>query len=403
MSEMSWLEIDLGKVVANLATLTSLTQRPFSPADPPRAKVAVCAVVKKNAYGLGAEAVAHALVRAGCEMLAVFSADEARALVQNAVASPILLLMPLRDLKRTDLLYRHAIDQKLHLSVHDLAQLRDLNSLGRTYGIRLPVHLYLDTGMSRSGLSAEQFASAVALLPGCTHLRLAGIFSHLATSDGDGEFALHQLDMFERVVAEQGEALPKDVVLHLANTCGILRDGRLHLDMVRPGLGLYGYGQEMLGPGPVIGDVPQLAHTVRWVSHINHVQRYARDTPVGYGSTHRLERESVLGIVPVGYGDGYPLALSNLASVRVLLEGGQPASADVRVLGRVNMDQLIVDLTDVASAADGQRELVGATVEVISGDPAAPNSVPRLAALAQSHPYEILCRLGGHLPRRYVR
>src|SRR5690606_557446 len=130
-------------------------------------------------------------------------------------------------------------------------------------------------------------------------------------------------------------------------------------------------------PGPVIGEPPQLEHVVRWVSRIIHVQRYARWTPVGYGSTHRLKRDSVLGVVPVGYGDGYPVALSNLASVRVHPADEALPIIDAKVIGRVNMDQIVIDLTDLA--VDDLGKLMNAAVEVISAEADADNSLPKLA------------------------
>src|SRR5690606_26671873 len=179
-------------------------------------------------------------------------------------------------------------------------------------------------------------------------VRVAGVYSHFATADSDPDFAHTQFNLFEETLRAHANQLPQHFLRHIANTCGILRDRRFFLDMVRPGIGLYGYGHELLSPGPVIGEPPQFEHAVRWVSRIIHVQRYARWTPVGYGSTHRLKRDSVLGVVPVGYGDGYPVALSNLASVRVHPADEALPIIDAKVIGRVNMDQIVIDLTDLA-------------------------------------------------------
>jgi alanine racemase len=168
--------------------------------------------------------------------------------------------------------------------------------------------------------------------------------------------------------------------------------------MIRPGLGLYGYGPEWLAPGPIMTDAPTLRPAARWMTRVNHVQPYAKGTPVGYGSTHTLKRASVVGVIPVGYADGYPVALSNKGVVRV-----QPPESDdwidAKVLGRVNMDQLTIDLTD---AANGSAPLMDALVEVYSNDPTAPNDVSTLAKAANTNTYELLCRLSPALPRRYT-
>lgn len=434
--DTSWLEIDLRRVERNVAAIRHMLRghealpgpgtgsggapgpdtRSVSaggggalvratPANPgaglagPRPYL--CGAIKKNAYGLGAAAIAARLVRAGCDMLTVFHPSEAEEIVVRAGLNiPVLLLLPLRSLERSDALYRPAVAGKLHLAIHDRDQLKQVNSLGQTFGIRWPVHLYADTGMSRSGLSLEQLASVLADLPDFRHVRVAGIYSHFATADDDPEFAAQQFEAFDHALTAHASMLPDGVIRHLSNTCGMLRDKRFHLDMVRPGLALLGYGPELLAPGPIVAEAPQLEHVVRWVSRVIHVQRYPRFAPVGYGSTHRLKRDSVLGVVPVGYGDGYPLALSNNACVRVHPTDPQLPVLNAAVLGKVNMDQIVVDLTDLA--VDDLGKLMNSAVEVISAEADSENSLPKLAAAAKSHPYEMLCRLSPGLPRRYL-
>lgn len=408
--ETSWLEVDLARLERNFQALRNLASPPVGgpdhagkPGRGPARKPAVCCVVKKDAYGLGVSAVAHRLVKAGCDMLAVYSPQEAEHLINKSVNGPILLLSPLRALNRTDALYRPAVAGNLHISIHDLEQLDTVNQIGRTFGIKMSIHLYLDTGMSRSGLNGEQFAKALQNLDKSPHVRVAGVYSHLATADDNPDFAYEQLEQFDTAVAQQDAHLPTGCVLHIANSFATLRDRRFHKGMVRPGLSLYGYGPELMS-GPVLADAPTLEHTARWVTRINHVQRYPRWTPVGYGSTHKLKRNSVVAVIPVGYGDGYPVALSNQSSVRVILDANG-AYLDAPVLGRVNMDQLTIDLTDAPGLHDGGdiHALMNATVHVISDDPAAPNSVPNLARLAKTHPYEITCRLSKDLPRKYTQ
>lgn len=402
-SDSSWIEVDLTRLERNFQALRALVQTPSDEPTPKRKPPAVCCVVKKDAYGLGAAAVAHRLVKAGCDMLAVYSSKEAEHLINKSVNCPILLLAPMRALSRTDALYRPAVAETLHLSIHDIDQLQTVNQIAQTFGIKMPVHLYLDTGMSRSGLNAEQFTQVMHDLPKVRHVRIAGVYTHLATADEKPDFAYEQLEQFQNTLAQQADQLPDDCLIHIANSFATLRDQQFHLDMVRPGLALYGYGPELLAPGPILQNAPVLEHTTRWVTRINHVQRYARWTPVGYGSTHTLKRNSVVGVIPVGYGDGYPLALGGIATVRVILDD-QGAYLDAPVLGRVNMDQLSIDLTDAPGLEDGQdfSSLINATVHIISDDPDAPNSVPNLARLAHSHPYEITCRLSKDLPRKYT-
>lgn len=382
----STLNIDLGRLDHNVAAIRARLEP----------EVRLCGVVKKDAYGLGVVPIAHRLAKAGCNMLAVYSDEEARELVAAAVTCPILILMPVAELSRTDVLYRHAVAGRLALTIHEEQQLEAIDAIGRTFAMKMPVHPYLDTGMSRAGLDAEQFKRIVTRLPDLTYTRLAGVYSHLATADSDPEFADEQLARFHTRLKEVGP-LPDDVTRHIANSFATLRDPKFHLGMVRPGLALLGYGRESLVDPPT--GAPDLRHTVRWTSRIIHVQRYPRRAPVGYGSTHKLRRESVLGIVPVGYGDGYPMALSNKATVRVETPLTLGGFADCKVIGRVNMDQLVIDLTDID--ASDPAALCGATVEIISDDPTAPNSLPALAKLAKTHCYELLCGLSGKLTRTY--
>lgn len=393
---MSRVEIDTAALERNVATVRRLVGPDTT----------VCGVVKKNAYGLGAVTIAHKLTKAGCEMLAVFSPEEAEQLNSGAVTTPMLLFYPLRHLARTDGLYRPAVAERLHLTIHDPEQLEALDQLGRTFGIKLPVHLYVDTGMSRSGLSPELFAEILESQKSRHYTRIAGVMSHLATASGDPKRAQKQLDTFDKLLKQHEADIPEDALVHLANSYGVLRSPTYHRTLVRPGLGLYGYGEHDLVGEPSIEPGLRWSPTVRWVSRVVQLGTYPRHAKVGYGATYTLKRKSILGLVPVGYGDGYPLALSSTkdrcAKVRVR-HGGVWHECDV--LGRVNMDQLTIDLTDLAKSLDDEADeqtLRGAEVEVYSNDPEAANALHKLAEMANSQCYELLCRLGAHLPRVYV-
>jgi len=387
----SYLEIDLGAVSDNLAVFRGLSGGQDGPAS------RVCGVVKKNAYGHGAVTVAHRLVKAGCDMLAVFSPVEAEELGAAAVTAPLLLLYPLRHLTRNEGAFRAAVAGRLELSVQDAEQVGQLDEIGRTYAMQLPVHLYVDTGMSRAGLRPDELPAVLEQVRAARFLKLAGVMSHLSTADEDPERAADQAAAFARVVDEHAAAWGPGVTVHLANTFGSLRYPHFVKQMIRPGLGLYGVGVDGL-EGP---DAAALRPALRWISRVMSAAAYPRGAAVGYGATHTLRRKSVLGLVPVGYGDGYPLALSSRAAVRV--RRGE-AWHDAPVRGRVNMDQVSVDLTALAKAEGlAPADLRGLEVEVYSNDRAAPNTVTRLADLAKSHAYELLCRLPREMPRRYLQ
>ncbi|MCX5660025.1 MAG: alanine racemase [Planctomycetota bacterium] len=452
MPPTSWLEISLTRLDANVACFAAIlagegaeppttSQNAAQPATPRRAgeksasrdhvdlpsrspapqpSVAasrpiplLCGVVKADAYGLGAMTIAPRLVARGVNMLAVYSPAQAEQLVSLTLSCPLLVLMRMSEITRGDALYRHASTGRLHLTIHDREQLQGLDHAGRMLGFRLPVHLYVDTGMSRGGLNAEQAAVALAELPALRNLRLAGVYTHLSNAETDAEVCDEQVARLDRLLADAKATLPpaSEMIVHVANTCAALRERKWHRGMARVGLGLLGYGPEQIDDAPtLIPEGRRILPIVRWLSRITHVQRYPAGTVVGYGRTHKLNRAGVLGVVPVGYGDGYPLGLSNRGRVGVL-ETDVPASHALptatpsgpatspraaRVLGRVNMDQIVIDLTDIPSAKPGTL------VEVMGDDPAAEWSLAKLAKAADSHPYELLCRLSPRVPRKFV-
>ncbi len=398
MNEISWIDINLTRLDVNLQAFRQILARPVNPAasqaglKPPRQPM-ICGVVKADAYGLGAANIAQRLVARGVDMLAVYSPAQAADLLRVSMNCPILVLSPMRELLRTDPLYRAAVTGRLHLAVHDLEQIDQILKIGTTFGCTMPVHLYLDTGMARSGLNEEQFTQALQKIAGVRYLKLAGIYSHLASAEDTGGYAQQQLDRFDGMIARHADGIPPDTITHIANTFATCRDRQYHREMVRVGLGLYGYGPDLLEGGQVISEVSELQPIVRWRSRINHIQRYPAGSMVGYNSTYTCPRDSVLGVVPVGYGDGYPLALSGKSVVAIsdMQLAGRSVVAPVR--GRVNMDQMVIDLTDIPDVTPGTM------VDLISDDPASPCALPRLAKLANAHCYELLCRLSPRLAR----
>jgi len=380
MSETSWLEIDLSAVDRNLARV----RRAIGP------DCGICAVVKADAYGLGAAAIAKRLASQQIDLLAVFSPAQAAELVRMGIPTPLLILMPVDQLERTDSLYRAAVANRLHLTLHGERQLDAVDAIGRQFGIPMPVHLELDSGMSRGGMGFEEAESLLERIAALRYVRLAGLFTHPSSADVDMPMTNRQLHLLDVLIERNAELIPPETFIHFANTPAMLRDRKYHRSMVRIGLGLFGYGQSAMR-GSKAGGVEPLEPAVRWMSRVVHVREVPRGTPVGYGGTFRTYRDSRLGLVPVGYADGYPLSLSGRASVRV---GEALEPAEIR--GALNMDQLIVDLTELPHAG------VGSPVEIFSDDPDAPNALPTLASTAKSSCYELLCRLSPRLTRHYV-
>ncbi len=466
MNQFNWVEVNLSRLDANLAWWRGLLAPSARQACPPggtcqprrRAprRVKICAVVKANAYGMGAVDLAQRLCHpapapgyslendpatspataAGVDMLAVYSPAQAEELFNcPGVDKPILILMPMRALERTEGVCKAVREHRVHLCLNDPGQFELAHQLAQREQVPIRVHLPLDTGMSRGGLDDAQFAQLMEQVAHTPGIVLAGVSTHLASPGEQADFALAQAEHFDRVIKPWREMITPDVIEHIGATLGACRDARYHRSMVRLGLGLHGFGPDLMSGGPCLagetthgedrsltvaarggalqesGTLPGilpgagilpgggLLPICRWLSRLVHVQAYPQGSPVSYGSTHRLTRPSVLGVIPAGYADGYPLALSNVASVRLCQPSGAVTGHACTVLGKVSMDQIIVDLTDAAAQAPIS---VGQMVELISSDPAAPNSLPRLAALAGSSCYEMLCRLSPRMPHRYV-
>ena len=367
----SVLEIDLSALSQNVQAIKKL----LSPG------VKLCAVVKADAYGLGAVPISRKLEQIGVNYLAVYDASQAEPLLDAGIQSNVLIFKPEMDLPDSPAALQALHRSQLHFALHSPEQLQRLRSKASWLKIRLPVHVEIDTGMSRGGLLPAEAQALIKQAMSYPEIDLAGVFTHASSADTDSNVTLQQQQIFEAALA----GLPTGVTRHLANTWATLSSKQCHNSMVRVGLGLWGYPSEgnwaMAGLKPI----------TRWSSHFVHVKIVPKGSYVGYNRTFRTNRDTRIGIVPVGYADGYPLLLSNQGVVRV-----SPQNIPANLIGRVNMDQIMIDITDVPEAQ------VGTPLELISNDPKAPNSMHTLAKLAQSHPYEMLCRISPRVMRKYV-
>ena len=340
------------------------------------AGVECAAVVKADAYGLGMARVAPALAAAGCRSFFVATLDEGLGLKRLVPEAAIYVLngaMPGAEGE--------------FAAAALVPVLNDLDAIARWAGEAgrrtqsLPAAIHLDTGMSRLGLSereARRLAGAPDLLSG---LAPQLVLSHLACAEDPG----HEMNAAQRVrFAATIAGLPA-MRASLANSSAILLGAAYHFDMVRPGAALYGINPSPAGPNP-------MAQVVRMQGKIIALRDVDRAMTVGYGATHRLARKGRIATIPVGYADGFPRALGNLAQA-ALAEPAQGAVL-VPVVGRVSMDLITLDVSDVP--ADSAR--LGAWVDLIGGA----RPLDDVAAEAGTIAYEILTRLGARLPRLYV-
>lgn len=368
--------------------------------------VAINVVVKADAYGLGASRVARRLVQAGASMLTVYSPSQAEAL--EGVAVPVLVLQPVSRLERGGALHSMLVAGRLHLVVHDIHHVAELIVLADEHGVRLPVHLEIDTGLARGGCAPEEAARILQAIAARPELSLAGIMTHFSHAKTSAERCAAQMRAFDLFIDAHRALIPPECVMHAASTYASLRGPSLHAGMVRVGIAWTG----LAGDGPEDGDrfagCDEFRPAIRWTSSVIHVRRVARGTSIGYGWAWTARRDSTIGLVPVGYADGYPtLCAHSPASARDQAEPTRWVRvsvgdwvAEAPVIGAVNMDQICVDLSGLEQMlADLPNGGLGAEVELYGTDRSARNYLPAIAERVGMRPYELLCRMNPRIPR----
>ncbi|MCK6483201.1 MAG: alanine racemase [Phycisphaerae bacterium] len=347
--------------------------------------VRLCAPLKADAYGHGLSIVAPVLDRVGVDCAAVATLDEAVALRRTGWRRPILVLGAVLTVgaagERTARL-EAALRHELTLTLADAELLADIDAAVRSAGRTLGVHIKIDSGMGRMGAPIQHAADLIDAVRRCDGLRIDGIYSHFGSAElEDTSLVDGQLAAFHQLLERVGGLLPRDAVRHFANTSATILRADAHFDMVRPGLGLYGYL-----PAPRLAERVDLRPCLRLKSRVTLVKTLPADHCVGYGCTFRTRRPTRLGIVPIGYHDGYVRALSNRAVI------GTPFG-DAPVVGRISMDQTAIDVTDLPQA------VCGTEVTILDPQRSRPNSVEAIATLLGTIPYEVTCLLGPRIRR----
>lgn len=344
----------------------------------------LCAVVKADCYGHGLAGLLETIA-AGADALAVATVAEAVEVRARGYAGDVLVLLALGAQAGGAHLsaVREALVRDVQVTLTDPADVAPLDRLAGRLERIAAVHVEIETGMGRSGCPPAEAAALVEAVRNAAHLRLAGVYTHFAASDEqDKTHAEAQFACFRQALAGIG---PLDgAIRHAANSAAVADLPHTALDMVRPGIAVYGYQ-----PSDDVRRRLDLRPCLRLTAPVVQIKRLPAGATCGYGCTCRLERNSRVGIVPAGYNDGVARGLSGHCPVAV-------AGRVVPVLGRVSMDQLIIDLTDLPAVK------VGDACELISPDTTAPHSVANLARLAGTIPYEVTCRLGRRTEFRVV-
>ncbi len=375
----SWVEVSASALRANLRLLRAPLPRETS----------VLAVIKANAYGHGIVEVARTCTEQGVEMLGVHNASEVLTLRRAGVSGPVLVMGYL-----TPGQVEEVAGPDVHVLVSTREVLDALAAHGRRIGATLPVHIKVDTGTNRQGVAAED-AAALAAAARDGGLSVTGVATHFANIEDttDHSFAFSQLGRFREAVAAVREAVGPVRLVHAACSAAALLFREADFDMVRLGIALYGhwpsretYLSWMIAHGR---ERPALRPALAWRARVGQVKAVAAGAPIGYGLTFRPTRQTTIAVLPVGYAEGYPRALSNRG--RVLIRG-----RTARVIGRVCMNIVMVDVTDIPSVA------VGVVTTLIGADGDERVTAEELAEIAGTINYEILAGISPLLPRVVV-
>ena len=365
----TYVQIDLDAIRDNLRAVRAKTG------------ANVMAVVKADAYGHGAVQVARHL-EADCSFFGVSSVAEAMELRQAGLKKPILILghTPVEGFPR-------AVELDIRIAIFKWQDAQELSRIAQIRQKTAHIHLAVDTGMSRIGFQATEedadLCAEIARLPG---LHVEGLFSHFATADcADLSRAQEQakrFDAFHAMLRSRGLEIP---IRHLNNSAGLMNFSTQY-DMVRSGIVTYGlYPSDEVNPGLL-----PLKPALSWYSRISHIKTLPPGRPISYGGTYVTHRPTRVATVTVGYADGYFRSLSG--RFYVLIRGRRAP-----ILGRVCMDQMMVDVTDIPDVALSDR------VTLVGRDGGETITVEQIAAVAGSFNYEFICSIGRRVPRIYYR
>jgi alanine racemase len=362
----TWLEIDLDRLDRNLERI----QRWVGD------EVGILLTVKADAYGHGAVQVANA-AQSRVKVFGVATVDEAVELHDAGIKNQILILSPILETE-VPAVARHGF--AITLSGADFA-----DAIARNAGAPIPVHVEVDTGMGRTGVPEESAFDEIRRIAESKAVSLQGVYTHFPVSDSDPEYTRAQVARLGELVTRLRASGVRIPMVHSANSAAVDGVRESHMDLVRPGL--LAYGLHPSGGDPGVDVAPIMS----WKSRIVRVRRVPKGRSISYARTFVTARDSVIGVVPVGYGHGYPFHLSGRGS---MLVGGHR----VPIVGRVTMDMTMVDLTDLAAITRAGDEVV-----LVGTQGSETITFHDVAAWADTIAYEVMCGISKRVPRTYFR
>ena len=374
----TWAEVSLNALRANFRAVQQFVG----------SNVKVCAVVKADAYGHGAERCALALEAEGAEWFGVTTTDEGVPLRDAGLRGRILLMTGFWHGEAEEV-----IRQNLTATVWEPWHVEALTSAADDLGADpQPVHLKVDTGMGRLGVTLENLPEMCTAIKASPRITLEGLFTHFASSEVlDSPDVIEQMARFTealRIVQSHGLS---PAICHMDNTGGMLSRPQSHKDMVRPGLALFGYALPLVRGGAPIPESPnlKLEPVLSWKTRILAVKSIPAGKRLGYGGTFTTKTDSRIAVLPVGYADGYSRELSNRGRVIV---GEQYAP----IVGAISMDLTLVDITAIPQAQAGDEVLL------IGSSGSATVTAAEVARHSRTIPYEVLCGISKRVPRNFI-
>lgn len=364
----TWAEIDLSAARYNIGCIR----------DTLSDDVNVMAVVKANAYGHGICQISKVLVEEGVDYLGVATVDEAMKIRVSGVTAPVLILGSVLEEEA-----KIAAENNITLTLCDMKLLEVLKDIYRSSGVRPKVHIKIDTGMGRIGIWHEDASGFIKEVSVSSGIELEGIYTHFSSAGRDKLVTQMQIECFERLLEEAERSGITFKYKHAANSIATIDWKNSHLNLVRPGILLYGvYPKESFRRTLELKPVMNLKTRIV----------YLKDTPVGrsisYGRTYITQKPTKIATIPIGYADGYGRILSNKAEA--LVKGQH-----VRVVGMVTMDQTLMDVGNINGVE------VGDEVVLIGKQGEAVIPIEKIAKLAGTIPYEILSAITDRVPRVY--
>jgi len=364
-SYSTWLEVDLGAIKRNLQAIKTMTH------------TEVMAVIKANGYGHGVSAVAEAVTEAGASWLGVARMEEAINLRQSGITAEIMVLG-----YTSPVMIPEAIKHRIHVAIYDPQMARAYAAYANKIPGKIRAHLKVETGMGRLGMPVNEVADFLEKYTNNDSISITGIFTHFARADEPQSSSVdNQLAIFNRLLQElRGADLCPELV-HTANSAAVLNFPEAYFDLVRPGIAIFG-----LNPAPESPLPETFQPALTWKARLTSVRVLPPGHGVSYGSVYVTSKDERIGVIPVGYGDGFRRITGQQALVRGKL---------VDVVGRVCMDQCMLQLDGVPGAVPGDE------VVLLGKQGDQKITADDLAAKWKTINYEVVCGLADRLPRVY--